>query len=707
MTDAFHSKIKESLENPGLQAALDGNAERRRVAQETAYQSLPEDLQVMRQRAHEVRARTIVNLGQYLEQFVDHARANGMIVHQARDAAQARQIVLDIAQKKDACLVAKSKTMVGEEIEINRALEGAGIQAVETDLGEYIVQLRGEPPAHIITPAVHLRRADVAETFQEKLGVPYDEDIPSMTETARHLMRETFLKADIGISGVNFAVAESGTLCLVTNEGNGRMVTTLPPVHIALLGIERLVPTMDDLALMLYLLPRSATGQKITVYTNLLHGPRRPGEVDGPDERHLILVDNGRSSLSQSQLAEILYCIRCGACINACPVFREIGGHAYVGAHGKQTPYPGPIGSVVSPGLFGQPEFGQLARATSLCGACKEACPVDIDLPKLLLRVRAGGLETEPTHLVPMASAAPEERRKITPTTHTPGSLKSGLRLYSWLATSPRRFAAVQRLASIGGRLLAPFSDWMKLPAFTGWGYGRDFPRPASTTFRERFAKRMEGVQGSIVTESANLSAFNGSGVSPTLSSSSPSPPSPDSSPLSPASSPASLLRRFVHELEQLGGTFRVCSDDELSGQVLSLLREREITAIQAWEGGMLPEGLSENLVASGIEIGQKPQAGLKVGLTGALAGVAETGTLVVPGGDGQPQTASLLPEIHIAVLRTENIHQNLPQVLNLREVQDASSVALISGPSRTADIEMTLTIGVHGPREVHVFCVW
>jgi L-lactate dehydrogenase complex protein LldF len=715
MTDAFHSKIKQSLDNPNLQAALDGNAERRRVARETAYQSLPEDLQVMRQRAHEVRARTILNLDQYLAQFVENARVNGMIVHNAQDAVQARQIVLDIARERDARLVAKSKTMVGEEIEINRALEEAGIRAVETDLGEYIVQLRGEPPAHIITPAVHLRRAEVAETFQEKLGVPYDEDIPSMTETVRQLMRETFLKAEIGISGVNFAVAESGTLCLVTNEGNGRMVTTLPQVHIALLGIERLVPTLDDLALMLYLLPRSATGQKITVYTNLIHGPRRQGEVDGPDERHLILVDNGRSILSQSQLSEILYCIRCGACINVCPVFREIGGHAYVGAHGGQTPYPGPIGSVVSPGLFGQPEFGQLARATSLCGACKEACPVDIDLPKLLLRVRAGGLETEPKLLTHKTPAAAEEHRNTAPTTHTPGSLNAGLRLYSWLATSPRRFAAFQRLTGIGGWLLAPFSEWMKLPAFTGWGYGRDFPRPASTTFRERFAKRTKvmknvklstGASETIVIEKADRAATNEANFSPIPSSLSTSPHSNDLSPLSPELPPASLLQRFEDELTQLGGTFRSVSADRLLRQVLSLLREREITAIQAWESSLLPDGLVENLVASGIEVGQKPHAGLKAGLTGTLAGVAETGTLVVPAGDGQPQTASLLPGIHIAVLRADNIYESLPQVLNLREVQDASSVAMISGPSRTADIEMTLTIGVHGPREVHVFCV-
>ncbi|MBI1854677.1 MAG: lactate utilization protein, partial [Chloroflexi bacterium] len=251
------------------------------------------------------------------------------------------------------------------------------------------MQLRGEKPAHIITPAVHLRRADVGRLFHEKLGIPYTEDIPTLTDTARKVLREVFLAADIGISGVNFGVAETGTLCIVTNEGNGRMVTTMPPVHIALMGMERIVPTLDDLALMLSLLPRSATGQKLSVYTQLIHSPRRAGETDGAQERHLVIIDNGRSRLRNSPLHEALYCIRCGACLNACPVFRELGGHAYVGSDGSIAPYPGPIGSVVSPGLLGE-NFVHLAQASSLCGACKDACPVDIDLPKLLTRVRAG-----------------------------------------------------------------------------------------------------------------------------------------------------------------------------------------------------------------------------------------------------------------------------------------------------------------------------
>ncbi len=346
---------------------------------------------------------------------------------------------------------------------------------VETDLGEYIVQLRGEPPAHIITPAVHLTRSQVGRTFEEKLGLPYTTDIPTLTAAARRVLRQTFLDADIGVSGVNAGVAESGTLCLVTNEGNGRMCTTLPGIHIALMGMERLVPTFEDLALLLSLLPRSATGQKLSVYTSLIHGPRRAGESDGPSQRHLVLIDNGRMDLRQSALAEALYCIRCGACLNVCPVFREIGGHAYLSADGVHTPYPGPIGSVISPGLFGVAGYGNLARASSLCGACKEACPVDIDLPKLLLRIRAA--DADPAALGLPATGESTRR------SHVPAGLRLGLQLFSLAAAHPGLFDLSQWLAGIFSQLAPASAGWMRLPAFTGWGLSRDFPRPARKPF--------------------------------------------------------------------------------------------------------------------------------------------------------------------------------------------------------------------------------
>ncbi len=272
----FRERIRVSIADQALQAALDGNARRRVQGRLNALASLP-DWRARRQRAHAVRAEVIARLDEYLQTFSAKAAKNGLIVHRAADADEAVNLVLQIAGTSAAGkLVAKSKSMVSEEIELNHALEREGARVVETDLGEYIVQLRGEKPAHIITPAVHLRRHEVGQLFQEKLGIPFTDDISVLTSAARKLLREVFLTADVGISGVNFGVAETGTLCIVTNEGNGRMVTTVPPVHIALMGMERLVPTLDDLALMLSLLPRSATAQKLTVYTQLLHSPRRP-----------------------------------------------------------------------------------------------------------------------------------------------------------------------------------------------------------------------------------------------------------------------------------------------------------------------------------------------------------------------------------------------------------------------------------------------
>jgi L-lactate dehydrogenase complex protein LldF len=334
---AFRARIRAAIADEQLQSALDANAQRRMGGRAAAFASLP-DLQDRRKRAHAVRAEVMERLPEMLADFTEQASKNGMQVHRASDAAHALRLVLDIAETSEAAngeigagkplLFAKSKSMVSEEIELNRVLEGRGHRVVETDLGEYIVQLRGEKPAHIITPAVHLHREQVGELFTEKLGLPYTDDIPTLTAEARRVLREVFLTADIGISGVNFGVAETGGICIVTNEGNGRMVTTVPRVHIALMGMERLVPTLDDLALMLSLLPRSATGQQLSVYTQLIHSPRREGEVDGALERHIIILDNGRSRLWDSEAREALYCIRCGACLNACPVFREVGGHA-------------------------------------------------------------------------------------------------------------------------------------------------------------------------------------------------------------------------------------------------------------------------------------------------------------------------------------------------------------------------------------------
>lgn len=664
----FRERIRSAIGDDDLQAALDGNAAKRVQGRMNALATLP-DWRERRRRAHALREDVIEHLDDYLETFAAKAEKNGIRVHAAADAAEAIGIVREIAGESfDGKLFAKSKSMVSEEIELNQALQQGGAQVIETDLGEYIVQLRGEKPAHIITPAVHLRRHEVGRLFEQKLGLPFTDDIAKLTATARQILREVFLTADIGVSGVNFGVAETGTLCIVTNEGNGRMVTTVPATHVALMGMERLVPTLDDLALMLSLLPRSATAQKMTVYTQLLHSPRRTEEIDGARERHLIILDNGRRRIRESRLRESLYCIRCGACLNACPVFREIGGHAYVGADGRIAPYPGPIGSIVSPGLLGLEEFGHLAQASSLCGACKDACPVDIDLPMLLTGVRAG----------PIAPASKGEGVGLSPAS------KLGLRAYGAIASSPRLFEVAQRLAGIAARAASPFSNWIRLPAFTGWGYSKDFPRPALVPFRSRF----ETGASQAVQQPGHTAA---------------QPAEPE---VRASAEPRAtdLISRFVQELESLGGKVKRASQAEVTREVIALLGERTIDTALAWNQ---IDGLdTAEFKAAGIKLVADADPKLRAGITGALGAVAQTGSLVLTSAAGQPLAASLLPELHIAIVKASRMLWSVEEALQLEAVRAASAAVLISGPSRTADIEMTLTIGVHGPKELIVYVV-
>jgi L-lactate dehydrogenase complex protein LldF len=666
----FRGRIRTALANPTLQSALDANAERRVNARINALASLP-NWREKRQQAHAIRAEVIDHLDEYLEQFIHKATENGIIVHRARDAAEAIKIILGVVEsnvfpgnaddrsRRTPLLIAKSKSMVTEEINLNHALEAEGMRVVETDLGEYIVQLRHERPAHIISPAVHLRRGDVGKLFHEKLGVPYTEDIPTLTNTARKVLRDVFLTADVGISGVNFGVAETGTICVVSNEGNARMVTTLPPVHIALIGMERLVRNLDDLGIMLSLLARSATGQKLSVYTQFVHSPF-PNQ-----ERHLILLDNGRTRLLHSPLKESLYCIRCGACLNACPVFREIGGHGY------DSVYSGPIGSVISAGLFGS-EFAPLAQASSLCGACKEACPVDIDLPKLLTRVRAGENQTK------------EEKRK-----EAGGLSKLSrffLQMYSRVARNPFLFAFSQKFAALGTRLISPFSDYVHLPAFTGWGYSKDLPKFATKTFRDRW---QAGLQVSMDSGKQIHKEIMKHTVE-------------DNGEELVAHARAELVSRFTEELTKVSGNIIRTTPRELNDKIVDFLKTRQIHRIHL-EPNVLDEAILEN---AGIVVSHVPDPAIRVGVTKAICGLADTGSVLVADGEGNPLQASLLPEIHIAVLGASDILPSLADALTLPIVPASRSAVVITGPSRTGDIEMSHTIGVHGPGEVHVFLV-
>ncbi len=335
-----------------------------------------------RDRASAIRQDVLDHLADYLDRFSVNATGEGAVVHRARDAQTAREIVFDILRDRGAHRVVKSKSMVTEEIDLNDFLIDHGLHVVETDLGEYIVQLAGEPPSHILGPALHKTRHQIGRLFQEKLGVPYSDITEELIAVATNVLRNEFLSADAGITGANYAIADTGSLVLFTNEGNGRMVTTLPPLHVAVLSIEKVIPALSDLPLFIRLLCRSATGQTLSSYLSVITGTRKPGEVTGAKELHIVLVDNGRSEILAGQCREILKCIRCSACLNTCPVYRAVGGHAY------GSTYPGPMGIVLTTLLDGMDRAHPLLDATTLCGACTDVCPVKVPLHKLLTILR-------------------------------------------------------------------------------------------------------------------------------------------------------------------------------------------------------------------------------------------------------------------------------------------------------------------------------
>lgn len=466
----FYKRVDRALKDPAMRAAMMRATTRLVSSRAVGIGGLPQADQI-RDHARAIRAHTITRLDYYLAQFEEAVRTRGGHVHWAATASDAVAIVADIARHYGAKMAVKSKSMVSEEIELNAALAAAGVEVLETDLGEFVVQIDGDHPSHIVAPIIHKSRRDIARLFQEKLQASDADvaDVPQMTAFARRLLREGFLKADMGISGGNFGVAETGSLCICTNEGNGRLTTTLPRVHVALMGIERIVPTLADLGIMLQVLGRSATGQKLTVYSNIITGPRRQGaetegdESDGPDHLHIVLVDNGRSRLLGTDLAEVLYCIRCGACLNTCPVYQEVGGHAY------GSVYPGPVGAVLTPGLRGLAKWHDLPHASSLCGACREICPVRIDIPRMLLTLRDQATERG----------------------YSPAWITSGLWFFRQLAVRPALFRRAQALASFATRRIAK-NGWIeRMPGHFGrWTRTRDFPAFAPATFMTQWERR-------------------------------------------------------------------------------------------------------------------------------------------------------------------------------------------------------------------------
>jgi L-lactate dehydrogenase complex protein LldF len=457
----FRERAGQALRDSFLQEAL-GIATTKFIGlRREAFAEFPEG-EALRDEARAIKEATLQRLDHYLALLIDNLERRGGHVHYATTAAEARAVVLDIAGRTGARLAVKSKSMATEEIHLNEALAAAGVTPVETDLGEYIIQLAHERPSHIIAPAIHKTKGQVAELFARELGRETAPDPEVLTRIARAELREKFLQADLGITGANFGVAETGTVVLVTNEGNGRMVTSLPRVHVAVMGVEKVIPSMTDLAVFLAILAKSATGQKLSVYTSLVDGPRRGGELEGPEEFHLVLLDNGRIGQLAGSLREALSCLRCGACLNVCPVYRQIGGHAY------GYTYPGPIGILLTAMLNGPASVKDLAHASSLCGACAEACPVRIDIPRMLIELRK---EVDERRIAPWSERV----------------------VFAGLGRVLRRPAFYRAATRIGRLLQRPFTRGgtiRRLPLFFGdWTRTRDLPAVAARTFQERWSE--------------------------------------------------------------------------------------------------------------------------------------------------------------------------------------------------------------------------
>lgn len=462
----FKANSTKALADAQLQKAL-GNVRAGFIDKRAkAAAALPE-FEALRDMARDLKNHTLAHLDLYLEAYEAKVTASGGHVHYARDAAEARAIITRLCRELGAKTVTKGKSMLTEEIGLNAHLEAEGIVPVETDLGEYIIQLRGEAPSHIIAPAVHLNATQVEGDFR-RVHTHLDKDrdlsqpVQLLTE-ARGVLRERFLAADVGITGANFLIAETGTSVIVTNEGNGDLTQTLPKAHIVLASIEKVMPTLEDVSQLLRVLARSATGQEMSVYTTFSTGPRRPGDVDGPEHYHVVILDNGRSSMLGTDFEEMLRCIRCGACMNHCPVYHAVGGHAYGWV------YPGPMGAVLSPSLLGVDKAGHLPNASTFCGRCESVCPVKIPLPKLMRHWREREFER---HL-------------------SPATVRGGLGLWAFFARRPGlyRFATrwSMRAMAFAGRKSGRFR---KLPFAGGWTASRDFPAPSGDTFQAMWKRR-------------------------------------------------------------------------------------------------------------------------------------------------------------------------------------------------------------------------
>jgi L-lactate dehydrogenase complex protein LldF len=645
--------------------------------------------------------RTLASLDEHLVAFESAVAAGGGRVHWAKDRTEGCRIVAEIARSHGVDEVVKVKSIVTDEIKLNEALSAAGVRAVETDLAELIIQLGGDVQSHILVPAIHKNRSEIRDLFARELGLPELSDEPAaLTEAARLHLRRKFLDARVGISGANFAVAETGTVCVVESEGNGRMCTTLPEVLVTVMGVEKLVPTWRDMEVFLQLLPRSSTGERMNPYTSFWTGVRRG---DGPREFHIVLLDNGRTDVLADEVGrQALRCIRCSACLNVCPVYSRTGGHAY------ESVYPGPIGAILTPQLHRLEEGRSLPYASSLCGACYEVCPVEIDIPRVLVHLRSRVVDSEPAW-------KPEK-----------ATMKAMYRAFS----SRRAFERAQRAARLGSRPLGRRGRIERLPwPLSGWTATRDLPAPPAETFRDWWrrergdAARAETarVRPYVRIAHERSNAWRGGGdaapardavlgaIRAALADAPPAPEVPRAYRRHSDRARDAIVATFAQRVGEYRATVRLVDQATLVEALTELCRDHGATRLavaqdlpDAWR----PEG-ADLIPDAGLSPHELDR--LDGALTGCALGIAETGTIVLDGGPGQGRRAlSLVPDYHLCVVHGEQVVDLVPEAVERLEpaVREGRPLTFVSGPSATSDIELNRVEGVHGPRTLHVVVV-
>jgi len=693
---SFPAAARRSLADTQLRANLARATTTIRDKRARVVGELP-DWEELRAAGAAAKDEALLDLDTQLERLEQAVSAAGGRVHWAADAHEACAIVADVARSHDLSEVVKVKSIASDEIKLNEALAASGIHALETDLAELIIQLGHDSQSHILVPAIHKNRAEIRDLFRSALDLPdLPDDPPALTEAARVHLRSNFLRARMGVSGANFAIAETGTVCVVESEGNGRMCTTLPDVLVTIMGVEKVLPAWRDMEVFLQLLPRSSTGERMNPYTSFWTGVR---DGDGPREFHLVLLDNGRTRALADELGrQALRCIRCSACLNVCPVYARVGGHAY------ESVYPGPIGAILTPQLKGMDAAGSLPYASSLCGACADVCPVNIEIPRLLTHLRA------------------RERAEAGPLDPELLSMKALYGVFS----SRQRYERAQRLARTAARPLTRRGRITRAPGpLAGWTSSRDLPAPARESFRDWWRRTRGGGTAQRVAappasarpqlheaEPARMGSARETvlvRIRAAIDGSEPPRERPRDYRTEDSRSPEEIVALFAERVAEYRATVHRTGADGVAALVASICAENGVERL-----GLAPDAPPE-WRPEGVELVEDDGLGaveldaLGGSLTGCAVAIAETGSFVLDGGPGQGRRAlSLVPDLHVCVVAEQQVVGLVPEAVARLEqpVREGRPLTFVSGPSATSDIELDRVEGVHGPRVLHVLLV-